>query len=279
MFNFLFTQPKKRSISTKFVSIAQPTTRYKNNIYIKFFIPDISILPPQLQIPEIIDNRIYLDELSFLKTIGTTSFCSRSGGEGIDTNYVKDSFRTSLTIVLFIPDENILVGFTTIQLKQDHIYLDTICGDATFNKISNILFGIVEQLCNLLGFTQIKLSSVYEQIATYQHLGFTVDTVINPDLYELTNMTNNNHFSHVFPLSKFDNPVSQIGRRHANTGRSPRTPRGNNSMLESLSIMLDSFGGIDNGSGKHKSKTNKTSTKYGKQNPKQKPKQKTKRSK
>jgi hypothetical protein len=201
-----------------------------------------------------------------------TSFCSRSGGEGINTDYVKDSFKTSLTIVLIIPDENILVGFTTIQFNHDYIYLDTICGDATFNKISNILFGVVEQLCVLLGFTQIKLSSVNEQIKTYEHLGFTVDTVINPDPDELTGMTNNNHFSHVFPLTKFDKPVSQIGRRHANTGRSPRTPRGNNSMLESLSIMLDSFGGIDNGSGKQKSKTNKNRTKYRKQKPKQKTK-------
>jgi len=275
MFNFLFP-PKKKSTSTKFVSIAQPTTRYKDNIYINFFIPDVSILPPQLQIHEIIDNQIKIDELTFLQTIGADSFCSRSGGEGINTDYVKDSFRTSLTIVLIIPDENILVGFTTIQFNHDHIYLDTICGDATFNKISNILFGVVEQLCHLLGFTKIKLSSVEEKISTYEHLGFTVDTVINPG--NLTDMTNNNHFSHVFPLNKFDKPVSQIGRRHANTGRSPRTPRGNNSMLESLSILIDSYGGFDNdGSGKQKSKTNRIRTKYGKQKPK--PKQKTKRGK
>ena len=199
--------------------LAQYNTISIDNIFIIFNFKPLNI-PVALQSHAKIVSTKSIDIDSFELVVSNQQFCSRRGG--VSGKYATDSIqRDNMTILLIIPTADVLVGFATIKFGPSYIEIDTICGDATFIRVSNILIGIVEQLCILLGFTQIRLDSVPAQVELYKHFGFTVNLPAISN--NLIPMTNNNKFTNIYPISDFDKPVTSITRRSANSGRSPRT--------------------------------------------------------
>jgi len=201
-------------------TLAQHDTPFINNIFIQFYIPDMSKLPVALHIPEITNKDRQIDVDSFAFVAGNSTFCNR--GDYMDEDYIRDSaMKSHMIILLTIPEKDVLIGFIAIYMRENYIYIKTLCGDATFSKISNVLIGVVEWLCTLCGISKMELTAVPDQVNTYKHFGFLIDDIKSKP-GNLPRMVNDNNFKHIYPLSESNEPVQMIDRRTAKSGRSPR---------------------------------------------------------
>ena len=100
--------------------------------------------------------------------------------EGLSKDYITDSFKKVDAIVAvgspgdLLPNGSVF-GFALIQFndKTNSIYIDVICSHIGIKYGGEILMKEIDNICNALFMTQIRLRSVDSAISFYERYGFS----------------------------------------------------------------------------------------------------------
>jgi hypothetical protein len=86
--------------------------------------------------------------------------------KGIGKGYMNDSIRDA-DIIILIKDDNILLGFTTIKVKNTTLYIDLICSNNEYRKVGSVIMNKIKELGRYIGFTHVTLNSVHSAYNFY----------------------------------------------------------------------------------------------------------------
>ena len=90
-------------------------------------------------------------------------------------NYLLTGYPEGADILLIATSKrNEDLGFSTLLLKRDHIYVDTLCAHNRLCKgLGTILLSVITNLARNYNMSSVKLLSIDEAFDFYIHKGFT----------------------------------------------------------------------------------------------------------
>jgi hypothetical protein len=100
--------------------------------------------------------------------------------QGLNSDYIKRSFRTSDAIIVLsskainiLPNGNVF-SFALIQFDEvnNFLYIDVICSNSGIKYAGDLLLSSIDRLCKSLLISKIKLKSVSSAITFYEKYGF-----------------------------------------------------------------------------------------------------------
>lgn len=92
----------------------------------------------------------------------------------ITDNYINNSLEhASFILVIYNPDTESVLGFATIQEKEEELLLDLICtNNKEYKNIGRLLINILKEIHFILKIPQIILKSVPNALDFYLKMGF-----------------------------------------------------------------------------------------------------------
>lgn len=122
----------------------------------------------KIEIPEIDDTLITKDssQKEPLRQKIDKMFHEKKLCKGISNKYMNDSILEA-DIIIIIKDEDILLGFTTLKVKDTTFYIDLICSNNEYRKVGTVIMNKIKELGRLIGFTHVTLNSVHSAYNFY----------------------------------------------------------------------------------------------------------------